>query len=68
MRTLFDHLRHQIQPSLDLRRNGLEQFALIAFRNLVFAQALGDILGMRHGGDAGGIHGLHFGDQTENIG
>ena len=52
--------------SLGLGRDGLVGGAAVALADGVFAQALGELLGMAHGLDPVGVHRLHFLDQAED--
>ena len=59
----FDHFRHQIEAGFGFGRDGLAGFAAVGFGDLVLAQALRQILRVRHRLDTGGVDGLHFLDQ-----
>src|SRR6185436_19233020 len=45
---LLDHFRHEVQVARDGRRDGLVSLVLVALRDFVGAQALAELLGMRH--------------------
>src|SRR5439155_19092025 len=52
---LLDHLRYEVEAVLDLRRQCLEAFALIALGHAILAQPLARVLRMRHGLDGGSV-------------
>src|SRR6266581_3244411 len=64
---LLDHLGNQIESLLHLRCNRLEALPLVAFGDLVFPQAQGRSLGMRHRSYALGVDLLHPSDQLEDV-
>src|SRR5690606_29700758 len=49
-------------------RIGLERCTLVGGGDDIGAQTLGNVLGMRHWRDAGGVDRLHFLDQVEDAG
>jgi hypothetical protein len=63
---IFDDFRHQVQPGLGLRRDFLEGGVAVGLGDAVLAQALGEVLGVAHRLDAGGVHRLHLLDEAED--
>src|SRR3989304_5538590 len=64
---LYD-LGHQVQAGLDRRRDFLELLALVGFGDRVRAQPQACLVGVGHGRDTRGIHGVHLLDQAEDAG
>src|SRR5581483_1865219 len=63
----LDDLGDELKTVLDLRGIGLEALALIVLGDPIFAKPKHDILGMRHGCDARGVHRPHLFDQREDV-
>src|SRR4051812_37895656 len=63
---LLDHLGHEVEVTLDRRRDGLIKLVPVAFRDFVHAQALADLLSVRHGRHVGDIDRTHLLDEGEH--
>src|SRR5262245_29473263 len=63
---LLDHFRNQIQVAFHRRGDGLIKLVLVALCDFVLAQALSELLGMRHRLDAGHVDRAHLLDEGEH--
>ena len=61
-----DHPRYQVQAVLDFGRALLQEVSPVVLPDLVPAQSLCRLHGMRHGGQISGIDRIHLVDQRED--
>jgi hypothetical protein len=62
----LDNFGYEIKPGFRFRRHVLECLVAVRLGDDVFAQALYQVLGVRHRLDTAGVHRLHLLDQGKN--